>query len=1171
MSADGREVKSKGHWPLLAALPQVVKAASSGTDLVASVCRAVVDYLPVGSSGAVLTLGGSTMLVGPFAQRSSRVSAKSAAVTCQWCGRQLFPNEVNGPSREACHILLPLSASSPEANYLFAVAGPDGQLAEDIGACLSAVALVLESSLERRELQASSERRLRRLQALHDITAALSSTRDVYLQMDLLLRYVLAELKADLGAVYLLDASGQELVMAHQLGAIHRPLWRDLRFKIGQGAAGWIAEHRKPLAISDVTQDPRWVRPHPTRSEHIVSYLGVPLLAERELAGVVDVATRQRREFTEEEISFFAAAAAHAGGALLNANLLSFLRRLVENAPDIVYRVSLRPRFALEFVSPAAEAVTGYSPQELYEDPDILQKLLEPEDLQQVQRWVQGDAAPLEPVVVPLKRKDGSRSWLEFRSTPVLDRDGRVVAVEGIARDVTRQREAEEARARAYQELRRRLEQLHTLYEMAKDMTKPNDAAGLARSSLPHVQKLLAADHVLLYLAEQEPTGSTVLNLVAHIGLDDEALGHFSRWRPGDPSITGRAALTRSPVIVRSLAEFPYRPGTRRALERTGVNSLLGLPLETDGRLIGVLDVAWRQQRQPDGDTVALFETLANLLATGIRRGQLLDETLSRSQQLAALYHVAAVINRHASLKKIFDTALEQVVRILNADRGGIALADPEGTTLTVVAECGSSGPSALGKKIPASTPLERRLVRERRPVAIPDLADAADLGSAASVPLSLGIRSMLIVPIVVDDTVLGTMGIDSMRPRKFTDAEIQVAQAVAHQISASIERARLLEKEQQRVAELETLYSLSRELAEMPPDIDGVLDLIARRTLERANGAFASILLIEGGQVVCKVRHDARPLRGGFLAHQSRAFTGFPLLTRASVAREPVLARRTEALTRDERRYLFPATVQTLCIVPLRTSERLLGFLLLGEARSSQREPFGPERLQLVQGIADQAASALSRAALFHQLEESYLETVLALAKAIEAKDTYTSDHAQRISALAVAVGREMGLDERELDNLRFGAILHDIGKLAVPDAILRKPGPLDQEEWAIIRRHPAIGSEILQQVRRLQGAAAIVRHHHERFDGTGYPDGLAGEDIPLGARILCVVDAFIAMTDRRVYRAPRTPKEALEELECNAGTQFDPKVVETIKRVLSRTSHSYPELPEPLDLSIN
>ena len=230
------------------------------------------------------------------------------------------------------------------------------------------------------------------------------------------------------------------------------------------------------------------------------------------------------------------------------------------------------------------------------------------------------------------------------------------------------------------------------------------------------------------------------------------------------------------------------------------------------------------------------------------------------------------------------------------------------------------------------------------------------------------------------------------------------------------------------------------------------------------------------------------------------------------------------------------------------------MGILLIGEMRSDHREPFTPQKLSLAKGIADQTAAAMQRAQLFSDLEQTYLETVLSLANAIEAKDTYTKKHTDNVSRIALLVGKELGLTKQELEDLRFGSVLHDIGKIAVPDAILNKPGKLTDEEWVQMREHSVKGADILRPIPRLAGAADIVRHHHERYDGNGYPDGLAGEDIPIGARILTTIDSYSAMVDQRSYKAARPHEDAEAELRRCTGTQFDPRVADAFLGLFKR-----------------
>jgi response regulator RpfG family c-di-GMP phosphodiesterase len=182
---------------------------------------------------------------------------------------------------------------------------------------------------------------------------------------------------------------------------------------------------------------------------------------------------------------------------------------------------------------------------------------------------------------------------------------------------------------------------------------------------------------------------------------------------------------------------------------------------------------------------------------------------------------------------------------------------------------------------------------------------------------------------------------------------------------------------------------------------------------------------------------------------------------------------------------------------------------------------------------------------------EDAYRTTLKALVAALEARDSETHGHSERVVNFSLRLGRELALDSEQTRSLEFGSLLHDIGKIGVPDAILRKPARLDEEEWVRMREHPLHGQKILRGIEFLEGAARVVAQHHERWDGTGYPLGLSGAQIDLNARIFAVADAFDAITSDRVYRAGRSYDEALAELEAHAGRQFDPHVVEAFRRV--------------------
>ena len=184
--------------------------------------------------------------------------------------------------------------------------------------------------------------------------------------------------------------------------------------------------------------------------------------------------------------------------------------------------------------------------------------------------------------------------------------------------------------------------------------------------------------------------------------------------------------------------------------------------------------------------------------------------------------------------------------------------------------------------------------------------------------------------------------------------------------------------------------------------------------------------------------------------------------------------------------------------------------------------------------------------------LRERSTATMESLSATVDARDSYTAGHSRRVQRLALAIGRELDLSQAELDLLGHAALFHDIGKLAIPDAILMKPAHLDTEEWRLMRQHADEGARIIDRLGFLADAVPAIRHHHERYDGSGYPDGLAGEEIPLGARIIHVADALDSMLTSRIYRPAMTEDEALAELGDGEGGQFCPRCVRALQQAL-------------------
>jgi len=245
----------------------------------------------------------------------------------------------------------------------------------------------------------------------------------------------------------------------------------------------------------------------------------------------------------------------------------------------------------------------------------------------------------------------------------------------------------------------------------------------------------------------------------------------------------------------------------------------------------------------------------------------------------------------------------------------------------------------------------------------------------------------------------------------------------------------------------------------------------------------------------------------------------------------------------------LFSAGLTIVC--PVVMKQRLAAILAVGEKVSGQE--FGSHDLEMLRVLSESACMAIENARLFKDLQDSYISTVRLLVSRIEEKDPYTHGHTERVTAYSVGIAKEMGFTPEEVQRIQFGAFLHDIGKIHTEDHVLHKPGALTEDEWRLVKMHPLRGAEMVKGVRFLERVVDMIRHHHERVDGKGYPDGLKGDEISVAAKIVNVADAFDAMTTDRPYRAGLTVEAAVKELTQKAGTQFAAEIVEVMVQGLN------------------
>lgn len=237
---------------------------------------------------------------------------------------------------------------------------------------------------------------------------------------------------------------------------------------------------------------------------------------------------------------------------------------------------------------------------------------------------------------------------------------------------------------------------------------------------------------------------------------------------------------------------------------------------------------------------------------------------------------------------------------------------------------------------------------------------------------------------------------------------------------------------------------------------------------------------------------------------------------------------------------------------VPLKIKNSVIGVLNVHSKHEEKR--FGEMDIKLLEILADQAAVGIENIQLYGDMKGMYLGTIKMLAKAIDAKDPYTKGHSEKVTEFAVEIAEEMKLSEKLIKNIEFAALIHDIGKIGVKDSVLAKPSRLSESEYAMIKKHPAIGEQIIAPIEFLTNITPLVLYHHEHYDGNGYPEGLRGAEIPIGARILNVADSYEAMTSERPYSNSMTQEQAIEELKDKSGSQFDLEIVDAFLKVLEK-----------------
>jgi response regulator RpfG family c-di-GMP phosphodiesterase len=442
--------------------------------------------------------------------------------------------------------------------------------------------------------------------------------------------------------------------------------------------------------------------------------------------------------------------------------------------------------------------------------------------------------------------------------------------------------------------------------------------------------------------------------------------------------------------------------------------------------------------------------------------------------------------------------------------------------------------------------------LREGRPIHGPVTDFSPEVRSYLE---SWDVTSTAIMPIMVEGALWGTIGFDLCHTdREWSTVEIEGLRIAADTIGAAIKRAETKANLRRQVERLSALRRIDRAIASSL-DLQLTLDVILDQVMGQLGVEAASVLLRNPHTQQFEFTLGRGAFDNSFRAAYVRPGEGHA--GRAILERRPVHVAdlRVDAAHEGSRDAWMPRELFSYYALPLIAKNEVKGVLETFCGSSGDRSE---EWCDFAATLAGQAAIAIDNARMLADLTQSnadlrqaYETTLEGWSRALDLRDNDTQGHTARVATLTVLLGRQMGMSPEEVVHLRRGALLHDIGKMGIPDAILLKPGPLTDEQWAVMRRHPVYAYELLSPIPYLRPALDIPHLHHERWDGSGYPLGLKGEAIPLAARVFAVVDVWDALTSSRPYRAKVREERAKEIIRAGAGNDFDPRVVEAFLKL--------------------